>query len=193
MSRIYISLSCILLFIFNPVIAQEAAEGSLTEQTATSEEPVAEGSLAQNPSIVDRPKVAKPKKSYASKRTGYIGQRVAEGEGLNTTRVANEFVDLLASSEYSEARKYFDKDMLKHFPTRLLRKSWLNMIRDVGPYNSKGELYVSNADNAYEVAHVPVKFGETNAVVRVVVNGDQVTGLYIGQPLKDEFATEDNS
>lgn len=184
MFRINFLIACLLVLFLSPLVAEDAA---------TQEEPVAEGSLAQNPSIIDRPKTSKPKKSYASKRTGYIGQRVADGEGLNTTRVANEFVDLLASSEYSEARKYFDRDMLKHFPARLLRKSWLNMIRDVGPYNNKGELYVSNADNAYEVAHVPVMFGETKAVVRVVVNGNLVTGLYIGQPLKDEFPAEDNS
>ncbi len=194
MSHMKLFITCFIFSFILPLSAEEpAAEGSLVQDSAATAEPVAEGSLAQNPNIIDRPKTSKPKKSYASKRTGYIGKRLPAGEGLNTSRVANEFVDLLAASEYAEARKYFDEDMLKHFPARLLRKSWLNMVRDVGPYNSKGADYVSNAENAYEVAHVPVKFGETKAVVRVVVNGEQVTGLYIGQPLKNEFSAEDDS
>lgn len=188
MSRIHLITICLSLALLTPTFAEETA---LETSVVNNDDVVVEGSLANNrPSIIDRPKSGKPKKSYASKRTGYIGERLPEGEGANTSRVGNEFVDLLANSQYSDARKYFDKDMLKHFPARLLRKSWLNMIRDVGPYNSKGTNWVSRADDAYEVAHVPVQFGETRAVVRVVVNGDQVTGLYIGQPLKDEFPAD---
>lgn len=187
MKKVSLIVGSILLGLSWSLHAQDA-DGEQAVEEGLLAEPVqdtADGSIFEDEAPVAETDAGTEARAGRNTRYGYIGVPLPEAEGANTSRVANEFVDLMAASEYNIAFEKFDTAMKKRLPPRYLRKTWLSLVRKAGDYHDKEDDWVSTAD-VYQVAHVPVKFGDTQVVIRVVVNGDEVTGLYFDRPFEDK-------
>ncbi len=185
MSRAKCLIFSLIFLLTQPIVAEEE---STVAESATQETTVEEGTLSKRSSPrVANPTVKRQGRYLLSSTKAEYGEPVTKEEGETTSRIANEFVDKLTSSNFGEASKYFSKTMKNKMPTRFLRKNWLSLLRGSGEFVSKGEDWVSATD-VYQVSHVPVLLTDKQLILRVVVSEEKVSNLFIGLPWQDELS-----
>lgn len=175
-----------------PLIAEEpVADGTLAQSNATDTEAVVEEGLLskKSPRQFARPTVKRQGRYLLKSTLAEYGEPVEKEEGETTSRIANEFVDKLTSSEYGEASKYFSNTMKDKMPTRFLRKNWVTLLRGSGDFVSKGEDWVSATD-VYQVSHIPILLADNQYVLRVVVSEGKVSNFLIGLPWTGELSED---
>ncbi len=94
---------------------------------------------------------------------------------------ANEFIEILSSENYGEARIYLDETLAQAIPERTLRSTWEGLTDQYGPFLKKAGSRIEESGNDWTV-NITCLFREQAVDAKLVLNDEgYVSGLFFVQ------------
>jgi len=109
-------------------------------------------------------------------------QREEASNSAALAKRATEFVELLASGNFTSAATHCDNNMRQGMPPEKLQEAWGGLIGTLGAFQKQAGVRTAT-EQGYDVAYVTCEFAKGTMAVKVVFNRDrQVSGLWFVPP-----------
>lgn len=102
--------------------------------------------------------------------------------GAGSTPAAKEFVELLATGDFTGATKGFDARMKQGMPPQKLEEAWHSLLAQAGAFKQQVGVRTTK-EQGFDCAYVTCEFERDTVDVKVVFDrGGKISGLWFVPP-----------